>query len=390
MNFPEQILILDNSVPRRRYTILHTESSLGWGGQERRILAEAVAMRDRGHRLLLVGDPRGELLPRGERAGFTVFPLSFGGWRNLAAGLALRRLLRREGVDLLNTHSSLDSWVGTLARAGLAKPFLVRTRHLSTPVKSSFPTRRLYQAPAAIITTGQATKELLQRRVAAAADKIFSIPTGVSLTEFAPRAADTFLRRRLGIGEDSFVWGMVAVLRSWKGHLYALEALKELIDAGLKTHLLVVGEGPYRSLIEPRLKELGLTAQVRLVGYQEEVAPWLALMEVVVMASYAHEGVPQAALQALAMGKPVVGTKVGGIPEVILPGKTGLLVPPKDPGALARAVRELWEQPELRRALGRQGRELVVQKYSLEQMAATVEAVYDLVWENAGGGRGQG
>ncbi len=380
---------MDKSAPLRLYTILHTESSLGWGGQERRILAEAVAMRARGHRLLLAGDPRGELLPRVERAGFTVFPLTFGGWRNLRAGLALRGWVRKEGVDILNTHSSLDSWVGMLARAGLLKPLLVRTRHLSTPVKSSFPTRRLYKTPGAIITTGQATKELLQQRVGAAEDRIFSIPTGVSLTEFAPRDADASLRRRLRIGDDSFVWGMVSVLRSWKGHLYALEALKKLVDAGLKTHLLVVGEGPYRSLIEPRIKELGLDAQVRLVGYQEEVAPWLALMDVVVMASYAHEGVPQAALQALAMGKPVVGTRVGGIPEVILHMKTGLLVPPKDPPALARAVRELWEQPELRQALGQQGRDLVIQKYSLEQMAAAVEAVYDRVWENAGEGRGQ-
>jgi glycosyltransferase involved in cell wall biosynthesis len=172
---------------------------------------------------------------------------------------------------------------------------------------------------------------------------------------------------------------MVSVLRSWKGHLYALEALKELVAAGLDTILVVVGEGPYRSLIEPRIRELGLEAQVRLVGYQEEVAPWLALMDVVVMASYAHEGVPQAALQALALGKPVVGTYVGGIPEVIIPGETGLLAPPKDPHALAAALRQLWEHPELRAEMGRRGRELVVQKYSLEQMAALVEAVYDLV-----------
>jgi glycosyltransferase involved in cell wall biosynthesis len=368
------------SRPSRTYTILHTESSLGWGGQERRILAEALAMRARGHRLLLAGDPRGELLTRGEKAGFPVFPLNFGGWRNLGAGLALRDLVRRERVDFLNTHSSLDSWVGMLALAGLPNPLLIRTRHLSTPVKSSWPTRRLYQAPKATITTSEGIKALLQERVGVDPERVFCIPTGVSLTEFAPREGDAALRDRLQIPADSFLWGMVSVLRSWKGHLYALEALRELLDSGIPTHLLVVGEGPYRSLIEPRIKELGLEAQVRLVGYQEEVAPWLALMEVVVMASYAHEGVPQAVLQALALGKPVLGTTVGGIPEVISPGETGLLVPPKDPRALAAALRQLREQPHLRGEMGRRGRELVVQKYSLEQMAAAVEAVYDGVW----------
>jgi glycosyltransferase involved in cell wall biosynthesis len=366
------------STPLKTYTIMHTEASLGWGGQERRILAEAVAMRERGHRLLLACDPRGELFPRGERAGFRVFPLNFGGWCNLQAGLALRRLVQAERVDILNTHSSLDSWVGMLALTGI-QTMLVRTRHLSTPVKSSWPTRWLYRSPAATITTSQGIKELLQQRLGLPPARVFSIPTGVSLTEFAPRQADPSLRARVRIPENSFVWGMVSVLRSWKGHLYALEALKELVDAGLQTHLVVVGEGPYRSLIEPKIKELGLEEQVRLVGYQEDVAPWLALMEVVVMASYAHEGVPQAALQALALGKPVVGTRVGGIPEVVIPGETGLLVAPKDPQALAQAVRQLWEDKEQREKLGQQGRDLVVQKYSLEQMAAAVEEVYDLI-----------
>jgi glycosyltransferase involved in cell wall biosynthesis len=336
-------------------------------------------MRERGHRLLLACDPRGELYPRGQRAGFTIFPLNFGGWRNLGAVLSLRRLVRREGVDILNTHSSLDSWVGMLALTGLKKPLLVRTRHLSTPVKGSWPTRWLYQSPKAVITTSQGIKELLQERVGADVARVFSIPTGVSLAQFAPRQADPALRERLQIPQYSFVWGMVSVLRSWKGHLYALEALKELVEAGLQTHLVVVGEGPYRSLIEPKIHELGVGDQVHLVGYQDDVAPWLALMDVVAMPSYAHEGVPQAALQAMALGKPVVGTYVGGIPEVVIPGETGLLVPPKDPQALAAAMRQLWEQPELRAAMGRRGLELVVGKYSLERMAAAVEAVYDFI-----------
>ncbi|MFZ5453611.1 MAG: glycosyltransferase family 4 protein [Thermodesulfobacteriota bacterium] len=367
------------TAPHRIYTILHTESSLGWGGQERRIMAEAMAMRERGHRLLLAGDPRGELFVRGRQAGFSVLPLNFGGWRNFKAGLALRRFLVREGVTILNTHSSLDSWVGLLAVMGVQKPVLVRTRHLSTPVKSSWPTRWLYQSPAAIITTSEGIKDLLQERVGVDPERVFAIPTGVSLTDFAPRPPDASLLQKLQIPGYSFVWGMVSVLRSWKGHLYALEALKELVDAGVETHLLVVGEGPYRSLIEPRIQDLQLAEKVRLVGYKEDVAPWLALMEVVVMASYAHEGVPQAALQALALGKPVVGTTVGGIPEVVVPGETGLLVPPKKPRALARALRELWEHQALREKMGRQGRQMVVEKFSLEQMAAAVERVYDLI-----------
>ena len=366
-----------NSISPTCYSILHTESSLGWGGQEMRILLEAQALRQRGHRLALAGDPRGELFSRFRQAGFPVFPLLFNGWRNLGAFLTLRRLLQEQRVEILNTHSSLDSWVGTLAWQTLRKrPLLVRTRHLSTPVQQTWPTRWLYQRPAAVITTSQAIKELLAQRVGLPESRLFSIPTGVSLEEFSPRPKNPEPLASLDIPANAFIFGTVAVLRSWKGHLYLLEGIKNLIAAGQPVYLLVVGEGPYRPVIEEKIKELGLQERVRLVGHQEGVAGWLALMDAFVLASYAHEGVSQALLQALAMGKPVAATRIGGTPEVITPGETGLLAPPRDAPALARAMQTLLENPEMGKKLGSQGRELVAAKFSLEQMAAAVEAVY--------------
>ncbi len=365
--------------PHRAYAILHTESSLGWGGQERRILAEAVVMRQRGHQVSLACDPRGELYGRAREQGFAVAPVSFGGWRNLRALVAMRRLLRSEPVEILNTHSSLDSWVGTLAwRSLLARPLLVRTRHLSTPVKDNWPTRWLYRAPAAIITTGQVTKELLMKRLGVPERHIFSVPTGVSLAEFTPREKDQELLSQLQLPPGAVILGCVAVLRSWKGHLYLLEALQQLVGAGRPAYLVVVGEGPYRVVIEEKIAGLGLAERVRLVGYQDRVAPWFALMDAVVLASYANEGVPQSLLQALALERPVVATTVGGIPEVIIPEETGLLVPPKDSGALARALARLLENPRQGIEWGRRGRELVAERFSLEQMAAEVEAVYEV------------
>ena len=119
-----------------------------------------------------------------------------------------------------------------------------------------------------------------------------------------------------------------------------MEALAGLIQAGEPAYLLVVGEGPYRVVIAEKVRELGLEGWVRLVGYQDEVAPWLALMDAVILASYANEGVPQSLLQAMAMAKAVVGSAVGGIPEVVLEGRTGFAGPPQgrrgpDPGPAA-------------------------------------------------------
>ncbi len=365
---------------RKSFNILHTESSLGWGGQERRILSEAEIMRARGHHLLLACDPRGQLFERGREAGFPVFPLTFGGWRNPGAWRNLRRLLKSQTVDILNTHSSLDSWVGLLALKSIRRNIgLVRTRHLSTPVRTSPPTRWLYLTPGAIITTGEITRQLLRERLGVPPTRIFSIPTGVDLAAFTPREPDPALRVSLEIPAKAFLFGSLAVLRSWKGHLYLLEAFKELLNEGpaAAIFLVLVGDGPYRPVIEAKIKELAVQDRVRLAGYHHDVAPWLALMDAVVLASYANEGVPQALLQALAMAKPVVATQVGGIPEIILSGQTGLLVPPKDPHCLAQAMRRLMEDPELGRRLASRGRRLVQENFSLEHMAVAVERVYD-------------
>jgi glycosyltransferase involved in cell wall biosynthesis len=371
-------------------SILHTEASLGWGGQERRILVEALAMRQRGHRLAFACDPRGELYRRAGLHRIPVTPLAFGGTHNLGAWIRLRQLLHAETPDILNTHSSLDSWVGSLAWRSLRnRPLLVRTRHLSTRVKINWRTRWLYQTPSAIITTGQVTKELLMKRLGVPAQRIYSIPTGVDLAEFVPQPKNRELLAQVKIPNDAFVFGSVAVLRSWKGHLYLLEAFQNLIADGVRAFLLIVGEGPYRVVIEEKITQLGLQPWVRLTGFRDQVAPWFALMDVVVLASYANEGVPQSLLQAMAMARPVVGTTVGGIPEVVIDAETGLLVPPRNPQALAQALGRLQATPNYRQELGRRGRELVVERFSLEQMAAEIETVYDVL-QNRREGEGRG
>jgi len=363
----------------RTYGILHTEASLGWGGQEHRIVAEAQIMVQRGHRVLIAADPRGELAVRAPQAGLPVLPVRFGGRQNFSAVLTLRRLLRQHSIDILNTHSSLDSWLGALALWGRSQTRLVRTRHLSTPIRTNLPTRWLYQRADAIITTGNAIKTLIQERARVPAARIFSIPTGVPLARFSPQTPADRSRLPSTWPNAAPIIGSVAVLRSWKGHLYLLEAMQQIRQEGVEARLVLVGDGPYREVLEPKIAELHLQDQVYLAGYQEEVPAWLALMDIVVLASYANEGVPQSLLQAMAMAKPVVGSHCGGIPEIVHPGVNGLLVPPRDSRALAAALRQLLSEPATRASFGVQGRELVAAHYSLEKMAEAVEEVYGRV-----------
>ena len=128
---------------------------------------------------------------------------------------------------------------------------------------------------------------------------------------------------------------------------------------------------------------------MHLTGFRDQVAPWFALMDVKVLASYANEGVPQSLLQALAMARPAVGTTVGGIPEVIVDEETGLLVPPRDSRRLAQAMGRLMADPEFCRELGRRGRQLVVERFTLEQMAAEIETIYEVLLEDRVGEGGK-
>ncbi len=370
------------SSARRTYTIVHTEASLGWGGQERRIFAEVEVMLRRGHRLILAVDPRGDLYKRSRQAGFYVVPLFFGNRYIIPATFTLRRLLRRQSVDILNTHSSLDSWVGLWAVKGRhTQSRLIRTRHLSTLIKTSWPTRQLYQSPDAIITTGQAIKDLIAERAQVPPAKIFSIPTGVPLDRFYPRPQVDRAGYLPDWPKDCFVMGSVAVLRSWKGHVYLVEALKKVLEAGEKACLVLVGDGPYRVVIEAKVADLHLADWVYFAGYQENIPDWLTLLDLVVLASYANEGVPQSLLQAMAMARPVVGTTCGGIPEIVSSGSNGLLVAPKDSDSLAGALLTLIRDPSKRQEFAARGLALVRERYSLEQMAAATEEVYHSITE---------
>jgi glycosyltransferase involved in cell wall biosynthesis len=169
---------------------------------------------------------------------------------------------------------------------------------------------------------------------------------------------------------------MVSVLRSWKGHATFLQAARQLVDARFPARYVIVGEGPIRYQIEAQIAELQLQQQVTLTGHREDVPEVLRALDVLVIASTRHEGVPQIGLQALACQTPVVGSDVGGIPEIIRPGETGRLFPAGNAAALAQALRDTLAQVEETRAMTQRGRAMVVERHSLDHMLDQLEQLY--------------
>lgn len=355
-------------------TILHTEWSDGWGGQEIRIIEESKGVAARGHRVKILARPQCRILAKAREAGLATRELETRGSFDFRAIRSLRKIIAEENADIVNTHSSVDSWIGGLATRGLPVK-LVRTRHLSSNVpRHAF--NVVYRLPDAVVTTGEAVRRQLIQHCRLDPDRVVSIPTGVDVEKFIPQSPDLETKRALGIPDSMPVVTMVAVLRRFKRHDLFLEmatAFRVETDA---IRFLIVGEGPQRANIENIINSRKIRDCVILTGHCDDVRPILALSDVVVLSSDSGEGVPQAIAQALAVGRPVVATDVGGVSELVKHEVTGLLVPPNDARSLFHAVKRLIREPALAAELGRQGREHVVRNFSKELMVQKTLDLY--------------
>lgn len=354
--------------------IVHTEASLGWGGQEIRILTEAAGMIRRGHQVTLLCPPQARIFQEAGLRGVPVEALPIGR-KNLTGLLAMRNWLKSHRADVINTHSSTDTWLTAVASTLLpAAPPLVRTRHISAPVPDNLSTRWLYQnATRHIVTTGEKLRQQLIEQNRYDPASLTSVPTGIDTAHFAPgeRAA---ARRGLGLAEEGMVVGIVATLRSWKGHTYLLDAFAQLADRSAR--LLIVGDGPQREALQARIAELGLSERVTMPGNQRDVLPWMQAMDVFVLPSYANEGVPQALLQAMLCGLPVLSTPVGSITEVVEHQRSGLIVEPRQSEPLREALERLLGDAELRRSLGDAALAEGRARFGLDTMLDKMSAVF--------------
>lgn len=351
--------------------VLHTESSRGLGGQELRILAEARWLLGHGWGVLLACQPDGPLGREAAQGHVPIEPVRMRGPADLAAVLRLRRLIRGRGVAVVHTHSSVDSWLAALAARSLGVP-VVRSRHVAIPIKR----RRalVYRLAARVLTSGEAIGALV-RAAGVPPERVVSIPAGVDLARFHPGVSGRSVRDELGLGAAPAI-GLVANIRGSKGHEFFLEAALRVLQDAPGTRFLIVGDGVGFEDVRRRVRALGLEGPVRMTGFRRDVPEVMAALDVLVLPSVRSEATSQVIPQALAVGTPVVATAVGGIPEIVRDGETGLLVPPADAPALARAILTLLRDPARAGALARAGQALVRERYSVDAMMAATTGVY--------------
>ncbi len=358
------------------FNILHTEWSGGWGGQEMRIVAESVALRTRGHNVAIACQPDSQILREAKAAGLPTVPMRMRKGLDVAGIARCVQAIRARDIHLVHTHSSPDAWTCGIA-ARLAGVRVVRSRHLSTPVKPGWTSRFVYGRLAdRVITSGQAIRDHLVAINALDPARIVSIPAGIDVQRFSPATDSRAVRRELGLADADFVIGIVAVLRSWKGHAHLIDAVHQLCAQYVPAKLLIVGAGPQEDALRHKVKQLGMDARVLMLGYRTDVPRLIGAMDCSVLPATKNEATSQALPQAMAMKIPVIATAVGGLPEVVIHQQTGLLIPPGDIEALYSALLRVHQHPAEAKQMAERGYAHVHANFTFEQMVDRTEDVY--------------
>jgi len=349
---------------------------MGWGGQEVRVFVELEWMRAHGHWVALAANPNSAIAKRAQEVGMTFYPLRTHKALLPFEIVRLAAWLIANRVEIVNTHSSNDGWLAGIA-ARLTGRILIRSRHIEVDYPNRFWSGMAFRfLPRYVITTSQVIANRLVEELGVLPDRVSCISTGIDLTKFNP-ALKSNLREELGIAPDVALVGMISVLRSWKGHATFLDAAAHLLKSSKRPiHFVIAGDGPGRQELTDKIAQEPWKGHVTLLGHRSDVPNVLASLDVLILPSYAHEGIPQIILQAQAMARGVVATTVGGIPEVVEDNVTGLLIPPRNPEALAEKIAALLDNPDLRARLGKTARTEIEAHHSVDAMGERLLKLY--------------
>ena len=336
-------------------------------GAERSTVSLCRGLSARGHNVSLLVKYSHELLETARAEGVDALSMRFAGKLNLMAVGRLARWFSQHKVDVVATQLSTASLWGTLAARYIGVPSVATVRALNS--------KTCYVYADRIITVSHAVKDHLVEQ-GVEASKIRVVYNGVDLSKFVPPADRKLAKSEVGLLPDALVVGVVAHLTAKKGHKWFLDAVAPLLRTFPSLQILFLGEGEERANLREQVGALKLENRVIFAGFHPDVVPWMSAMDVLVLPPIAKEGFGRVLVEAGAMSVPVIGTDVGGIGEVIVPGETGFVVAPGDASALQTALSALLDDAELREKMGAAGRQRALNEFSQERMVEQTESVY--------------
>jgi glycosyltransferase involved in cell wall biosynthesis len=392
---------LGAGVAERKVKVLYVIGTLDIGGTEGQ-LVQLVTRLDRRYFepvvcCLTSSGPHHRTL---EAAGIPVKIIGFEGFRmfrrpvQVARELSrLVRFLRAERPAIVHAFLFWAYVIGAFAARAARVPVVIASRRSLGCFKEGvlhhlWLERLATRITDVIVANSEAVKADVVRQERVAAARVRVIHNGVDPGPPVP-SIERGLGEHLGIPSDSSAVGVVARLIDYKGHRYFLQACCAVRQRHPRAVFLLVGDGPEAAPLVARVRELGLDAVVRFLGTRMDVARILTVLDVVVLPSL-EEGFPNVVLEAMAAGKPVVASRVGGVPEAVVHGETGLLVPPADPQALAEAIATLLDDPARAQRMGRAGRDRVITWFGMDRMVQETERLYHEILAQAARPRPRG
>jgi glycosyltransferase involved in cell wall biosynthesis len=375
----------DTMPSQARNTVLHLLTGRVFGGAEEHALSILTKMRAHGFEPCLAAP--GALIeamePNLSAAGVKCLPLEFSSRLDVLTGARLLRFIRRENIAILHCHlfTASLSGAGVARMAGVGA--VLETCHgpevwrMGKGLRASFwVDRQVGRLVDKYIAVSHAAARHLIETKRVPKDKIRVIHNGRDLDRFGSTNSQrrTATRNSLGLRDEPTIMTL-ARLDEQKGHRHLIDALAKVAAHRPDVVTILVGEGPLEHPLRAQCAALGLTDRIRFLGYRRDVPELFEAADMVVLPSL-YEGLPLVAIEALAAGRPMVATEVDGTPEVVIHEKTGLLVPPANPTALAAAIERLLDSPELASRLAADGRKFVRENFALQRQIDETVALY--------------
>lgn len=356
-------------------SLFHIDAGKKWRGGQKQSLFLVRELRRRGYSVYFVVQPKSPLHRKASEAGVPTLPLKIRSEFGLISISRLVAAMKAKRCLLAHFHDAHAVAVGSAA-ASLAKvPLRVISRRVDFPLKNNFLSRRKYSKNIdAVVAISEGVKKVLVEG-GLAPEQVEVIPSGIDFTPYKEASSSNYLRREFSFAVDDYLVGMVAHLADHKGHKYLIRATKILREQAPKIKIIIVGEGPLRMELTKEARDSKVEDIVFFLGFREDVPRILSSLDLFVLSSYL-EGLGSSILEAMACRLPVVATRTGGIPEVVIHRQTGLLVPPRSPSALAKAILKLYSDRELASRFGKKGYEVVHQRFSAESMADKMISLY--------------
>jgi len=359
-----------------RGTILQLTDSLQFGGAEHLLMDLVIGLKEHNFHPIVCSIDKGPLAFELERKGIEVIVISKKRSKDISLVWKLRQLVQKRNVELIHSHFPVSDIYGWIVSKICHIPQIITT-HGDIFSKDEGPLLPfVLRYTDRIITVSHDLKRKLLGFCPLNVNNVQVIHNGIREEDVENQLIDkVYAKDRLNLKADNFVIGSIGGLRKVKGYEFLLEAIAIVRKVFPNVKLVLVGDGPQRSLLQQKAEKLGVSDIVIFLGWRKDIPQLLSAFDLYVCSSL-KEGISISILEAMAASKPVIATNVGGNPEVVEDGKTGLLVPPKDPQKIAEAVSKLLDNENKQLEMGRAGLERVKEKFSISKTVREYKEVY--------------